>query len=265
VLIETSRHTREDLQYWRNVLQPMDDLLSQGRALLLKAERSIRDIRKFWRGAGYAGVSWGKDSVAMLDLVCRAGLDIPAVWVRVEPITNPDCLLVRDAFLERWPSLEYHEIEMRWTPARAEAWAAMTSNRSLGYTPKNPAGRQGFRIAAERFGDRHISGVRGQESRTRNMRMRRWGVETERTLAPIGWWSVQDVFAYLHLRDLPVHPAYGMTRGGLIKREAIRVDLIGGGRGAGMGYSRVDWEGLYYPDVVDRAQREAREELGAAP
>ena len=77
-----------------------------------------------------------------------------------------------------------------------------------------------------------------------------WGESSPNTCAPIGWWTARDVFAYLHLHGLPVHPAYAMTRGGLWPRDRIRVASLGGQRGRGAG--REEWERLYYGDELRR-------------
>jgi len=97
-----------------------------------------------------------------------------------------------------------------------------------------------------------VSGVRGEESGVRKLRMRRWGTSSERTCAPIGWWCGGDVFAYLHQHDLPVHPAYAMSFGGTLDRNRIRVASLGGERGTGFG--RRDWEHRYYRDAFRKME-----------
>lgn len=99
----------------------------------------------------------------------------------------------------------------------------------------------------------HLSGVRGQESGARALRMQRWGTTTARTCAPIGWWTGLDVFAYLGLHDLPIHPAYAMNVGGMLDRERIRVASLGGKRGEGHG--RAEWEARYYRHALAALDR----------
>lgn len=189
-----------------------------------------------------------KDSVVVADLIARAGLPIPLVWVRVEPVENPDCVLVRDAFRALYPEHPYDEIEIA-----CERHGGPVEPRSVGVGSRSPfrwAGtlERGFALAAERHGDRYISGVRAAESGPRKMRMRIHGVSTARTCSPIGWWSTAAVFAYLHAHRLPVHPAYAMTAGGAYPRDRLRVAALGGSRGSEFG--RREWERAYYPDQM---------------
>lgn len=167
------------------------------------------------------------------------GVDVPLVHVVVRPINNPHCLDVRDAFLARWPVRTYHE-ETVWCRRNqvgdphdiADSWHATGTLE------------EGFASAARLFGDRYVSGIRGDESGGRRRRMRAYGVATSRTCAPIGHWSARDVFAYLYAHDLPVHPAYAMSMGGALDRDRIRVASLGGQRGTGTG--RAEWERTYY-------------------
>jgi len=227
-LIASPRHTRRDLEHWAQVSACDVEI---GALAERKASSAIESIRRFvdaHRGGLYLGVSWGKDSVVVAHLALRAGVDVPWVWVRHQA-DNPDCVLVRDAF---GPPSSYVEIDA-------------SGEDEPGADAVVSAHRRGFAIAAERFGSCYISGVRGDESRTRSARMKRWGVATGSTLAPIGWWSGLDVFGYLALHDMPVHPAYACTFGGALDRERVRVAGIGGERGTGAG--RAEWERFYYP------------------
>jgi len=178
----------------------------------------------------YLGVSWGKDSVVLAHL--GADLGVPFIWVRVEPMYSPECLLVRDAFLLMHPGVRYEEIVVRCTRDKAGEWIG--------------TGRleQGFKQAVLMFGEHYISGVRGEESGDRKRRMLRSGTDTKRTCAPIGYWTGDDIFAAMHKHDLPIHPAYAMTIGGSLDRRRIRVATLGGERGTGWG--RAEWERRYY-------------------
>lgn len=242
-LIVTLRHRPDDLEHWRRA-ERVDALTARRLAGRLRdrAAEAREVLRAFITGAptpaagGYLGVSWGKDSVVVAHLLHeleREGIRFPAVWVRVRLWENPDCDLVRDAFLERWPLSAYEEIEVDAGEDRAGGTSAL-----------------GFEEAARRHGDRHVSGVRGAESATRRIVMARWGAATARTCRPIGRWSTEEVFAYLHAHDLPVHPAYGYTMGGVFDRLRLRTASLGGARGAGHG--RAGWERAYY-DAALRA------------
>lgn len=234
-LLPSHRHSEADLAAWT--------AFERTRRLSVRAHRKSLDgrtrlavsaILDFMAGGPcWAGVSWGKDSVVLAHLVRLHAPDIPLVWVRLEPYDNPDCGAVRDAFLARFPG-PYDEVVVEGPPL--EDGHLPTGARKPGYT-----------IAHERWG-RHLSGVRGDESAVRNLRVRRWGLNTTNTSAPLGHWTAMDVYDHLVAHDLPIHPAYAMSRGGLLDFARLRVASLGGRRGSGMG--RREWEWHYYPDVM---------------
>lgn len=243
MLIESPRHTRADLEHWAR--QERYDLVI-GRSDRLKrlARKSIRAIEAFGTRDVYASVSWGKDSVVMADLLAKSAVaqDIPLIWVRTVPWDNPDCPHVRDAFLRRHPHMlgNYHEIA---TPSTSRRW---WQDRG-GWNDTERGTKGGFTIAAQRFGHRHISGVRAEESRVRSIAQSRWGDATPNTCRPIGWWTAVDVFAHLAVEGLPVHPAYAQSFGGHRDRQWLRVSSIGGMRG--IEHGRIEWEETYYPEI----------------
>jgi phosphoadenosine phosphosulfate reductase len=163
--------------------------------------------------------------------------------------------LVRDAFLEIYPYADYHEIICDYGDIYKQSLPSHIQDKltdKIWYSTWRKVGKQ--------FVDRHISGVRGKESSLRAMRMSRWGTSTERTCAPIGYWSTSDVYAYLYKYNLPVHPNYAMLGGGRWNREYIRTAEIGDIHGNGIG--RTEWEQEYYPDILARIHK--RNEIGKA-
>lgn len=231
MLIQVPEHSPTDLDHWC-AAERADEILSRSRRFRNRVPVAESSVAAFAAdGPCYCGVSWGKDSVVVADIVVRLGLKrVPLVWVRVEPVANPHCNLVRDAFL-RSHDHPYEEIVVEWDPNVPTG--TLTSGR-------------GFAEAARRYGQRYISGIRADESAGRAMRCRAHGTTSPNTCAPLAWWSSQDVFAYLHARSLPVHPAYAMTMGGSLDRLRLRVAALGGRRGTGMG--RQEWEERYYRD-----------------
>lgn len=237
MLIASPRHSTEDLKrwsYWTSVWEQHAQL----RTFAKHIDRSEAALLSF-TGAHpcYCGVSWGKDSVVVAELVQRLVPRVPLVWVRVDPDHNPDCLLVRDEFLRRYPSCRYDEIPVR------RAAGAYRAHGTL---------EQGTRLAAQRYGARYVSGVRAEESGARKHRMTAHGESTASTCAPIGWWSGDDVFAYLLQRGLPIHPAYACLLDGHLDPRRVRVSPLGGDRGqrTGDGFGRSEWEERYYRDEV---------------
>lgn len=244
MLIRSARQRPDDLRHWRRVHERVDGL-NAGRFPLDRLEReALVALCSFAASGGcYAGTSWGKDSTVIAYLVAVSGLRIPVVWVRVEGWDNPDSPLVRDAFLGRW-DIDYHEITVREDEEGARDRTRMRDGDASAEVT------EGFPEAARRWGDRHISGVRADESTVRRIRMARWGPTTSCTCAPIGWWTTEQVFAFAHSRELPVHPAYACSFGGRLDRSRLRVAALGGHRGQGMGRGEV--ERAYYPEVVRR-------------
>lgn len=234
MLIDSFRHKPDDLSIWREHEEADRQWWEIG-GVARKAERAAAEIVAFAdAGLCYCGVSWGKDSVVVAHLISQFCQSIPCYWVVVQPIENPDCESVEQAFLRRWP-LRYQRIIVGLQANRGTSWRTS---------------EEGFAEAARRTADRHISGIRGGESSGRNLRMARHGISTDRTCAPIGWWSARDVFAYLAHHDLPVHPVYAMLGGGRWDRERLRVASLGGRRGRGVG--RGEWEREYYGDMLRR-------------
>lgn len=230
MLVPSFRHRPEDLRAWATC-ERMDALNAQSNRLDARIERATEALRTFMdtaAGQVYCGVSWGKDSVVVADLCMQVCPSVPLVWVRVKDLGNPDCPEVRDRFLRMHPEANYHEIAVDET-------GRLTSTR-------------GFDEAKRRFGRYHISGVRASESSIRRMRHIQWGENSTYTSAPLSTWSAQDVFAYLHRRDLPVHPSYACLYGDPNRRDRLRVCHLGGERGTEFG--RREWEQAYYGDAL---------------
>lgn len=235
MLILSPRLTASDMRMWQESEQ-WDKLHAS--TLDKKIARSIKTIREFAKQKSYAGVSWGKDSVVLAHLIYRSGFEVPLVWIRVEPIKNPDCELVRDAFLADYP-MRYEEIE-QWCSKDHDGWHA-------GGTLE-----RGRTESEHRFGRRRILGIRADESGERRLTCLVNGEQSEYSCRPLAWWSAQDVMGYLADNDLPVHPAYAMTGGGRYDRYRLRVASLGGRRGDGMG--RSEWEREYYGDILNRLE-----------
>jgi len=238
MLISSDRHTPQDLQAWES-LERYDHRLYP--AAEAKAEHAIEVIRRFAdTGDCYLSTSWGKDSTVLVDLAGRAGVNIPIVSLVIDGYELSGTTQVRDAMLSRHPHLDYHELVLPPQPNRW--WDTTTVKRT-----KHDADI-GWRLIEKRFGPRHITGIRAEESRIRTLVQHRFGDATERTARPIGTWAATDIFAYLAGHNLPVHPAYAMSHGGTLDRRWLRVHALGGVTGADKG--RADWEESYFGDVI---------------
>lgn len=232
-LIASPRHRPEDVEAWalRERQDAVHAHLATHARRVEEARAALVDFAQ--HHACYAGVSWGKDSTALAHLVAIHAPTVPLVWVRTID-ANPDCALVRDAFVSAHPLARYVEAEGRRSPNAA------THGSERGGSLVDGLRRCGM------HGRPYLSGVRGAESMARRLRVARWGTTTARTCAPLARWSGADVYAYLYAHGLPVHPAYACTMGGLLDRDRIRVGPLGGERTRGDGHGRREWEARYY-------------------
>ena len=240
MLVDSPRLTAADRAEWTRLAR-LDGRVAGGAAgrLEAQADRARQTIAGFAAaGPCHAGVSWGKDSVIVAHLVATCGAPIPLVYGlvsgRPDRAPNPDAPRVRDAFLGMFPDVEYREV---------------------------PIVRDIAEIGAAVGCARYVSGVRAAESGKRRMAVRVHGVASANTCRPIAHWPDMDVWAYLRLHDLPVHPAYAASMGGVLDRSRLRVHSFGGEDGAWAG--RWVWEDTYWPDVVSglaglAPEREAR-------
>jgi len=233
MLIASPRHSKEDLARWA-VLERMDRVNAQRRRGQLEnaANKARDEIAEFAAEPCTLGVSWGKDSVVAAHLVATMGLlatRIVSVYFVHAPKDNPDCGAVRDAFFARWSLPSYRD--------------QIVDPRKPGDTTSKAA-RYARWYREGGLPERRITGVRAAESQVRALSAATHGVTTEASCRPILRWSTSDVFAYLALHDLPVHPAYAQSMGGLWDREHLRVAPLGGHEGSGHG--RAEWERHYY-------------------
>lgn len=238
-----SRCTESDWAVWCTRAK-VDAVWARTRVHRRRVDAARRALEETLSGErGYIGVSWGKDSCSVLRLCIEAGCDWPIVHVRIDPVANPDCATVRDAWLAAHHELRarYHEVVVR-----------CQTKESTGRYDTNLAYEAGFRAAARKFGDRYVSGVRAEESGTRGrvMRSAGRGDAASRTSRPVGWWTSDDVFAFL--RDDHLAPAYPCSMGGAYERGRVRLNSLWGLYGEGHG--RAEWEGAYYRDDIRRIQ-----------
>lgn len=231
MLVDSPRLRPGDREQW--ALDEAADLLRARQwsrrldSLAASAQATIR--RALSGGPAYLSVSWGKDSTVVLDLAHEVAPDLLVVHLRQGSLQNPDCDLVRDEALSRW-ALRYVEIECPDGQEVEYTWEHWHAQCREAY----------------RYG-RRIMGIRAEESASRRLSARVHGLLTGATCRPILHWTIEDVWAWIARRDLPVCPVYSMTCGGAIDRSSLRVDgLLDGAEGPGTGLGRKEWERVYY-------------------
>lgn len=239
-LIEVDRHRKKDLKHWRTFKKICSTRLHMSE-YRDKIEEAKNIIREFSSSVSlfYVGCSWGKDSLTVTHLVnCEMQLDVPVVWVKLDPIFNPHCEIVRDNFVSDQLSEDlYDEIEVKCP-------------HKNGYYDARTAYQKGFRTASRRHGAKYISGVRKEESSVRQLRSKRWGAITKNTCAPLNNWEAEEVFAYLIDNDLPIHPAYAMNMNGIYDTRRLRVTCLAITNGSEFG--KRQWDMEYYPEEMKK-------------
>lgn len=239
MLVDSPRLTDRDREEWDR-MERYDKALSTSRRMARLVEAAVAEIQLFTgTREGSVACSWGKDSLVTTHLAFSAGCDWPVVFLKKDRYYNPDCLLVRDAWLARFPQTKYFEVHSPVNTANVRWLAPVGEHPSL-------ASRKARESVAEKFGAARLSGIRSEESPDRALSAAVHGTHTDVSCRPILRWGLLDVFAYLALHDLPVHPAYAMTTKTPRERDQIRVAPIGGHIG---GLSRKQWEDAYYGDI----------------
>lgn len=239
MLIPSHRHTPADLELWDELEEA--DLIARNRNQCT-AENAIRDFIE--KGNCYCGVSWGKDSVVVAHLCWLIDKKIPLIHLR--PTNhNPDCDAVRDVYFSFFPGQTYSEITVDYSDLHARNLPHQILDKET-----DKRWYAAIREVGKPFFDRHILGIRADESNGRRIRHLVYGENSVSGCAPISAWRESDVFSYLAKNSLPVHPAYAMLGGGRWPRNRLRVAEIGDTHGTGGG--RREWEQEYYPDILRR-------------
>lgn len=244
------RCSKSDWEVWQSRAR-IDAVWAETRAHRRRVDVSKRYLERFASGGqGYIGVSWGKDSCAVIKLAMELGIEWPLIHVVIEPVANPDCAVTRDAWFSKYPSLasRYHEIVVR-----------CQTKASTHRYDTNAAYEDGFATAVRLFGERRISGVRAEEAGIRKLAVRRYGLGDEESVSarPLGHWSSDDVFAVL--RDELLSPAYPCTLSGGYERGRVRMNNLWGLYGEGFG--RRQWERRYYGDTIRAIEEQHARDL----
>jgi phosphoadenosine phosphosulfate reductase len=239
LLVTTNRHTKEDLELWRDY----EEIDSHKIVSDKKIDLAISEIKKASQEKSYISVSWGKDSIVVAHLCHLAGIKLPMVWIKESPMHNPYCKDVRDIFLNKY-IFQYHEIVADYGTVGFSPFLDSKGDSIFFHSIADAVNKS--------FG-RRITGIRNQESNKRLLRYMNYGHTTKNTSAPISLWKTWEVFSYLRKYDLPVHPNYAMLGGGRYDREYLRVDCLAGTQGTGIG--RSEWEKEYYQDIVNKIRK----------
>lgn len=241
MLIESDRLRPGDLEAWQNQ-SAFDARMNKNPTYQRAKDHALQLVTEATQHDGYAGTTWGKDSMALTHMISQITPHYPIVWIRLDGLEMPDTLPTRDAFL-RDHDINYHEISVDGASVRR--WWHDDTHQGSKHGPD-----AGFKEAQRRWGKFHISGVRSAESTTRRLTTLRNGPISKHSARPLHHLTALHIWAYLTEYDLPIHPTYAMNLAGARDRDWLRVSTIGGTRGTGKG--RAEWERAYYQDVIDQ-------------
>lgn len=244
-LIRVPEHRPEDLQAWEEVSR-YDLAHARTEGFVRRVMEAQREIDS-WCAEDrdpYVSVSWGKDSVCLAHLAVqhhqRGGRRLPHLRFSCPELDPPRSSLVRDSFLARFSDhLTYEEVELRLSspPVYGGDGLVLDEWEDDVFCPA------WFEAIVRHDYDSYMMGLRADESAGRRKRLKYYGLSTDVASAPISRWTAADVWAYLAVHDLPIHPVYAMSMGGRLDRDWLRVCFQGLTDGAWKG--RADWERIY--------------------
>ena len=224
MLIPSARHTSADIAVWESLaVADLRHFNSDGmRRKIALAEDTIM---RFTTDPCYVSISWGKDSTVLAHLMWSIfGASGPPAFWHARPARMPETEMVEQQFLSQF-AIPYQRLE----------------------SDKANASKDYAQMAGT---DRHILGVRAEESGVRAISARVHGPISRNSCRPLLWWTHLDIFGYLQGNALPIHPVYGMLGGGRWSRERLRVEVLGGKEAVQFG--RAEWEREYYGDIIRR-------------
>lgn len=204
------------------------DAFGRTRRMQRRIDSARREIESgLTRGRAMISTSWGKDSCALAHLVMSVDPSVPMVHLR-SPYQLPGGERVEAYFRELGATLI--DVPTRKTLQEYVDWL---QEHGLGYEREKltkagrarKAGELSDWALAQLFTVQFL-GMRADESSNRRWLFKSRGLTYQRSTGcwmsnPIGWWSTQDVWAYLVSRGVPWHPLYDCETHG-VTRSQIR-------------------------------------------
>lgn len=246
MLLPSNRFKKNDLEVW-NEYEDVDFIHSESMTYKKRIAITEKAITRFINSGKphFCGISWGKDSVVLADMFLKINPETNIIFVHQVDNMNPHSLDVMKSFLDFHNPKNFFEYSYSYKDSDL-TWF------------KNGKPNKWYRILEEinkKFGC-HVTGIRPDESGKRAKRFKIFGMETINSFAPFQFMTHQEIFSYLAIHDLPIHPNYAMTLNGTLDRKRIRVAAIGNKEGDGMG--RTQWEKEYYPDILRKIESYGR-------
>lgn len=219
---------------------------AQSAGFARKLERAMAELRALTCPVVY--VSWGKDSVACLDLAVQACGRVEAVH-----LASPYELPGNDEIIAWARSVaDVHVVESGKSLAETVEWL-----RTIGLAYERRADHKagvrrktdrGLAWMRENARSTQVLGMRAEESRGRKTCFRVRGLTYQAhgltVCNPIGWWSSRDVWAHIESRGLPYNRRIYDAETHGFRREELR----NGGWLTLNDPTRVTWLRKHFPE-----------------
>jgi len=224
-----------------------------GKRIKKKIEDALITIEKFCVVAphSHVSVSWGKDSIVLLDLCKRVKKDIDIVWIdRGEGGDVPDVYGLIERYKERG-----YRIRRVPTPKSIlnlyEDYSVeeVEQKKLITHMLKETCNK----VNAEYDG--FFWGIRAKESKGRKMFAKCYKGIFERTTgaktcSPLLWWTARDIWAYIYINGVDYNTFYDKVSTRDFERENIRYSNYAGLVGIGDG--RIVEIKRFYPELYRR-------------
>jgi phosphoadenosine phosphosulfate reductase len=218
-----------------------------------KSQEIIKESTKYGKVA--VSVSWGKDSVALADLVIKTIGPVPIMHM-ASSYRLPGFEHVEDYFRA---ITDVHIVDPEETVDEVivrlmKSGLCYEHNQHKRQAAANPKKRKGVSWSKKNGIDVQMLGLRAEESIGRRENVRAHGVIYSKKSGtiismPIIYWDVSDVWAYLISNDVPWHTLYDKETHGYT-RDTLRntgwlttVDALEG---------RIVWLRYHYPDLYEK-------------
>lgn len=215
------------------------------------ARAVIDEAMRLTGGRAYVAVSFGVDSLVTWHLA-QSVAPIPAAWLNQGPLAEwPDCLALKDLMVsqgmdltEIQPDITLYDWYRRHGIPMSSAMSSKEDkalNKALMYDPIARWEQSqdmactiwGLRGAGDEGKHRKI--MLSSKSLLFQMNDGRW------RCSPVGWWSKQEIWAYLDLHQLPYPAMYDKARLEIRNGPPIGTSAINMGR--------IDKLKKYFPEI----------------
>lgn len=215
-----------------------------------QAQEIIRDALERM-ASPYIAFSAGKDSTVVLHLVRSIAPDTVAVWSDDE-WNLPETI----ALVEQTPNL--HRIAARVQHAEwFTSWDTDEPDLPVGTIWVDAPANDGLQTFAKMQGyDGAFIGLRADENSRRRVHLRKFSTlyfaanHNVWQCNPIAWWSVQDVWAYIHSHQVPYNLAYDKLAKMGVPLERQRTGPLAQWRA--LGYGQIALLKRGWPDIYNR-------------